>query len=137
MGRRLPDGAYTIEAEAHRRWLAATFGPEWDGPLAHPMYLYLVAHCGMGTDIARFFELIGTDVAGGVMFGEGHLEFIRPLRIGARYEVRAQIAAVERKSGSSLDAFDTVTCRIEVCDAEGVAGISHETYVVPLGGESS
>lgn len=133
VGTSLPGGEYTIEAEAHRRWVAAVFADGWQSDIAHPMYLHLVAHCGMGLPIADFFELIGTTIDGGVMFGEGRLEFIRPLRIGARYRVLARIAAVERKSGGTLGTFDALTCRIDVADAEGVAGVSYETYVVPVG----
>lgn len=132
VGTRLPDGRHTIEPDAHRRWVQATYGEPWASPFAHPVYLFLVAHCGMGISLTAFFELIGTRLEDGVMFGQGDLEQRRPLRVGGSYRVATEIAAVERKQGAALGPFDLVTCRLEVGDEAGVAGVSLESYVVPL-----
>jgi acyl dehydratase len=131
IGHRL-EGSFTIDPEAHRVFTDAVFAGDWQGQVAHPLFLHLVAHCGKGMPLEEFFDLLGTELESGVTFGEGRLDYHAPLQIGATYRVQTEIADVERKHGRRRGAFDVVTCRIRVFDADDtLVGVSHESYVVP------
>jgi acyl dehydratase len=130
-GTRLPQGAFTIDPEAHRVFTDAVFAGPWEGEVAHPMFLHLVAHIGKGMPLKDFFELIGTELESGVTFGQGELRFVAPLRIGTTYRVETEIVGVERKRGRRRGAFDIVTCRSNVYDGDTLVGVSEESYVVP------
>lgn len=124
-------GSFTIDERDHARFCAAVFAPDWQGPFAHPVFLHLVAHCGKGVELADFFAAIGTSLEAGVTFGEGRLESLRPLVVGATYAVSTVVVDVLRKSGRR-GAFDVVTCRIEVRDdADRLCGLSTESFIVP------
>jgi acyl dehydratase len=132
IGTRLPEGSFTIDPEAHRTFTDAVFAEGWESDVAHPMFLHLVAHCGKGMPLEEFFELLGTRLESGVTFGQGRLQFLAPLRVGATYRVVTDIAAVEHKEGRRRGPFDVVTCHIDVFDADGThVGVSDESYVVP------
>jgi hypothetical protein len=134
VGTKLPEGRFTIEPEAHRAFTDNVFAGPWTDELAHPLFLHLVAHCGKGMPLEEFFALIGTELDAGVTFGQGTLTYHQPLRIGATYRVATEIARVERKHGRRRGAFDVVTCRIGVFDADDqLVGVSDESYVVPEG----
>lgn len=134
IGRVLPEGSFTIDADAHKVFTDNVFAGPWTGELAHPLFLHLTAHCGKGMPLEEFFALIGTKLDAGVTFGQGTLEFHAPLRIGATYRVITEIADVERKHGRRRGAFDVVTCHINVYDTGGtLVGVSRESYVVPEG----
>lgn len=125
------EGGFTITPEAHATFCAAVFVDRWSSPEAHPLFLHLVAHCGKGISLEEFFHALGTELAAGVTFGQGRLESLIPLRIGATYRVVTEVADVRRKQGRRWS-FDLVTCRIEVFDADGdLAAVSHESYVIP------
>jgi hypothetical protein len=132
VGTRLPEGSFTIEPEAHRVFTDAVFAGPWPYETAHPLFLHIVAHCGKGMPLDEFFALIGTELEAGVTFGQGKLEYLQPLRIGATYRVATEIVGVERKHGRRRGPFDVVTTRQDVFDAAGtLAGVSTESYVVP------
>jgi acyl dehydratase len=131
IGTRL-EGRFTIDPSEHRTFTEAVFAPGWTGEVAHPMYLHLVAHCGKGIPLDEFFALMGTELAAGVTFGQGRLDYLKPLLIGSEYDVVTEFVEVTRKHGRTRPTFDLVTCRIEVRDGNGeVVGVSHESYVVP------
>jgi acyl dehydratase len=132
VGTRLPEGSFTIDPEAHRVFTDAVFAGPWRHETAHPMFLHIVAHVGKGMPLDEFFALIGTELEAGVTFGEGRLEFVQPLRIGATYRVATEIVSVERKHGRRRGPFDVVTTCQRVYDAAGaLAGVSTESYIVP------
>lgn len=125
------EGRFTITPEAHAKFCAAVFVDDWSAPEAHPLFLHLVAHCGKGVSLEEFFDALGTQLTAGVTFGQGRLESLIPLRIGATYRVVTEVADVERKQGRQWP-FDLVTCRIQVFDSAGeLAALSHEAYVIP------
>jgi hypothetical protein len=131
IGHRL-HGEFTIDPEAHQVFTDAVFAGPWEGDVAHPLFLHLVAHCGKGMPLEEFFNLLGTRLESGVTFGQGRLVYHEPLRIGATYRVQTEIAEIERKHGRRRGAFDVVTCHIRVFDADDcLVGVSHESYVVP------
>ena len=72
-----------IDPDDHDRWVEAVFAAPWPHDTAHPMYLYLAGHCGMGLPLDELWALLGTRLEDGVMFGHGALHFDRALRIGA------------------------------------------------------
>jgi hypothetical protein len=126
-------GGFTIDPAAHDKFCRAVFAEAWSEDDAHPLFLHLVAHCGKGLPLDEFFAELGTELEAGVTFGEGRLESYIPLRIGATYRVDTTVHAVERKAGRR-GPFDVVTCRIEMRnDDHQLVGVSHESYVVPLG----
>ena len=134
IGRTLPAGSFTIDAEAHRVFTDNVFAGPWSGEIAHPLFLHLVAHCGKGMPLEEFFALIGTELEAGVTFGQGTLEFHQPLKIGGTYRVITEIAGVERKHGSRRGAFDVVTTHQRVFDEhDTLVGTSNESYIVPEG----
>lgn len=131
LGTRL-EGRFAIDPDEHRIFTDAVFAPGWQGEVAHPMLMHLVAHCGKGIPLEEFFLMMGTELAAGVTFGQGRLEFRKPLLIGAEYRVVTEFVDVVRKHGRTRGPFDVVTCRIEVSDgADDLVGVSHESYVVP------
>lgn len=134
VGVQLPEGQFTIDPEAHRVFTDAVFAGAWEDELAHPLFMHIVAHCGKGMSLEEFFTLIGTELASGVTFGQGVLEYHAPLRIGETYRVESEIASVERKRGRRRASFDVVTCLMHVYDSAGaLIGTSRESYVVPEG----
>jgi hypothetical protein len=137
VGTRLPRGEFTIDPDDHRAFCDAVFASPWTRDDAHPSFLHLVAHIGKGMPLPEFFALIGTSLDAGVTFGEGQLEYERPLRIGETYAVQTTIAAVESKTGRRRGRFDVVTVRSDVRDGAGTfVGSSREAYIVPVAEET-
>lgn len=131
-GHRLPDGAYTIDAEDHAAFLAAVDGIASRDGHAHPLFGFLATHCGMGLSFREFMELLGTTEDAGAMFGQEALELNRPLRIGETFTVRGLIVEARSTSSQRLGPLDIVTCALELVDADReVACRSRETYVIP------
>ncbi len=138
VGVRLPEGRFTVEESLHRMFCEAVFASGWESEYAHPLFLYLAAHCGKGMSLSAFFKLLGTELEAGVTFGEGALEFHQAVRIGAEYRVHTTIADVVTKVGRRRGAFDVVTCDSDVLDLEGqLVGTSREAYIVPAAEGSS
>ena len=134
VGMRLPEGRFTIDPGAHRVFCDAVFAPNWESPKAHPLYLHIVAHVGKGMALDEFFALIGTRLEAGVTFGQGRLDYHRPLRVGESYRIVSDITGVEPKQGRRKGRFDVVTVRSRVLDgAVAPVGTSTESYIVPNG----
>ena len=135
VGYRFPDGQYTIEPEAHRQFVEATDGSTSDRGMAHPVFGFLVAHCGMGLGFDEFMKLLGAPPDAGALFGQEDLVLERPLRVGEVFTVRGSIVEARSTTGSRSGAMDLVTCGLEVVDVEGqVVCRSRETYVIPRSG---
>jgi hypothetical protein len=132
VGYRFPDGHYTIDPEAHRQFVEAVGGSTSERGTAHPVFGFLVAHCGMGLTFEEFMALLGAPIDAGALFGQEDLVLERPLRVGEMFTVRGSIVEARSTTGSRAGAMDLVTCGLEVVDAQGqIACRSRETYVIP------
>ena len=131
VGTRFPGGRVTLESYEH--WLACDAVEASALPRggAHPMFGYYLALRGMGISLDDLFALVGATADSGVMFGEARLELIRPLSVGAEYEVSGEIESVERKEGRRAGVFDLVTFRLDVADDAGPVVVSTNTFVFP------
>jgi len=117
IGHRFPGGTYTLPGYLAWLWAdAACTTPQPD--VAHPSLGYIVAMQGMGVTIQDIFDLMEAGADSGVMFGETALEFAGVLRPDTTYDVEAEIADVERKSGKRAGTFDKLTFVIRVTDRE-------------------
>ncbi len=134
VGTVIPEGTFVIDAESHRRLVGAIHAADYDHAVAHPIFAHLTPHCGMGWSTHDLFELVGASLDSGVLFGEGHLTYRKPLLIGHTYRIRGTIAEVARKHGDRAGTFDLVTVRLEAIDDDDeVVVVSRETYVFPRG----
>lgn len=131
VGRRFPDGSFTIER--HEAWLSADalLSPPLPDSVAHPMYIYYVGLVGMGVSLDELFAMVHSSAAEGPMFGELTLEQLRPLRVGETVTIKGEIVDVDRKGGRS-GSFDIVTFVLTVVDADGdVAGSCRNAFIFP------
>jgi hypothetical protein len=135
VGTSFPGGTYTIEPYEH--WLmtdAVGARPTREGT-AHPMYAYYGALAGMGLSVDELFALVGATAEDGPMFGEGGIEVLHPLRIGATYSVSGRIESVLRKEGRRAGVFDIVSFRVELRDTDGeLAAVSTNSFIFPRRG---
>lgn len=135
VGREFPAGSFTIPAS--EAWLTADAvgSPPLPGGVAHPMYVYYAGLVGMGLSLDELFALVGATAADGPMFGEAQLEFARPLRIGETFTVTGVITEVTSKTGAKTGAFDILTFRLDLVDADGaVAGAAVNSFIFPRRG---
>ena len=80
------------------------------------------------------FDLAGADAGSGPMFGEQTLDFSRPLRIGAEYEVEGEITGVTRKHGRRAGTFDMLTFELRLRDPGGeIVATNVNTFIFPRG----
>ena len=131
VGRRFPDGRFTIEP--HEAWLSADalYSPPLPDGVAHPMYIYYVGLVGMGITLDELFAMVHSSAAEGPMFGELSLEQHRPLRLGETVTIQGEVVDVTRKGGKS-GTFDIVTFVLTVVDADGdVAGVCRNSFIFP------
>ena len=135
VGKPFPGGSYTIEP--YRHWLfvdASGAQPTRDGT-AHPMEVYYGALAGMGLSVDELFALVGASADDGPMFGEAEIEVVKPLQVGATYDVAGAIVDVKRKEGRRAGVFDIVSFRLELRDGAGeVAAVSTNSFVFPRRG---
>lgn len=132
IGRRFPEGSFTIAAS--EAWLTAdaVLSPPLPDGVAHPMYVYYAGLVGMGLSLDELFALAGATAADGPMFGEARLEFVRPLRVGETLTVTGVITDVISKTGARTGAFDVLTFRLELVDADGAtAGAAVNSFIFP------
>lgn len=130
VGTDLPDGRFRIDADAHRRAMAALHRPDWDWPVAHPAYGHIALNSGMGMAREDFFALCGSTLRSGALFGRGVITYHRPMEIGAEYTIGARIVGAERKSGRRGGTFDLVTVALRASDGDGTLVTElDETYV--------
>jgi acyl dehydratase len=133
VGKPFPGGKYTIEP--YRHWLMADAAldepPRGEG-VANPMWVYYAALAGMGISVDDVFTMCGAAAADGPMFGETTLELLKPLQIGATYDVSGEFTEVQRKEGRRAGVFDIVEFRLELKDESGeLAAISTNSFVFP------
>jgi hypothetical protein len=133
VGKPFPGGTYKIEP--YRHWLmadAALDVPARGEGVANPMWVYYAALAGMGLSVDDLFRMCGATAADGPMFGETTLEVVRPLQIGATYDVSGGITDVQRKEGRRAGVFDIVEFKLELKDESGeLAAISTNSFVFP------
>lgn len=131
VGRRFPDGSFTIPA--HEAWLTADAlaSPPLPDGIAHPMYAWYAGLVGMGVTLDELFAMVGSSAAEGPMFGELEVEQHRPPRIGETFTVTGEITDVARKSGGS-GTFDIVTFRLELrAEGDELVGASENAFIFP------
>lgn len=131
VGRAFPEGSFTIPV--HEAWLTAdaVASPPLPDGVAHPMYVYYAALCGMGIDLDTLFDWVGSSAEDGPMFGEARIDQHRPLRVGETLAVHGEITDVDRKSGRS-GTFDIVGFRLDLRDDAGeLAGVSTNSFIFP------
>ena len=131
VGRRFPDGTFTIEG--YEAWLSADAlqSPALPEGTAHPMYIYYAGLVGMGISLDELFAMVHSSAAEGPMFGELTLDQARPLRIGETVTIRGEIIDVDRKGGRS-GTFDIVTFELAVVDADNeVVGSCRNSFIFP------
>ncbi|WP_219413523.1 hypothetical protein [Pseudonocardia nigra] len=120
VGHRFPGSRMRLEAVVDRmlRDAIGASAPAPDGS-AHPLMVFVAAQGGVGIDLDALFSLFHATSADGPMLGEWSMVLDRPLRIGAEYEIRAEVADVVRKDGARTGAFDIATMLIELVGADG------------------
>jgi hypothetical protein len=132
VGKPFPGGSYTIEP--YRHWLfvdASKAEPMRDGT-AHPMEAYYGALAGMGLSVDELFALVGASADDGPMFGEAEIEVVKPLQVGATYNIAGRIVDITRKEGRRAGVFDIVSFRLELRDDAGeLAAVSTNSFVFP------
>lgn len=96
------------------------------------MYVYYGALGGLGISLDELFALVDATADDGVMFGEAAIDVIRPLRVGATYEVAGSITGAVRKAGRRAGVFDIVTFAVDLTDGDGdVCATSTNSFVFP------
>ena len=132
VGHRFPGGTYTLPEYVSWLWADAALA-EPDPEIAHPSLGYFVAMQGIGVSIDDIFALMGATADSGVVFGETELEFERPVAPGVPYDVEAEIAGIERKSGKRAGVFDKLTFVVRVREqASGEPVVTNtNTWIFP------
>jgi hypothetical protein len=131
VGRSLPGGSWSFTAQESRQLHDAVYSAPEHG--THPIMAFLAAQRGLGVPVEELFRLFGTEMSDGPMLTETVVDPAGDLHPGTRYEVRAEVLAVERKSGRTLGLFDLLTARFEVFAPGGgdpVAAVVN-TYALP------
>lgn len=135
VGYRFPDGVYTIDPGAHAKFIDAVGAKAPPDGHAHPLFAFLVSHCGMGMTFEEFMRLLGAPHDAGALFGQEDLVLERPLRVGETYTVRGEIVEARSARGERSGPIDLVTCGLDVLDGAGeLVCRSLETYVIPGSG---
>ncbi|MGH9247059.1 MAG: hypothetical protein ACRD29_22615 [Acidimicrobiales bacterium] len=133
VGTPFPGGKVTVEPYEH--WLLCDVVQSTRPPdgVAHPLYVYIAALSGMGLTVDELFALCGATAEDGPMFGEHETEIHEPLRVGATYDVRGRVTAVDRKHGRTAGTFDLVFFELDVADpASGdVRAVCRNSFVFP------
>lgn len=135
VGHRFPGGRARIEPHVDRLLRDVIGGPlpASDG-FAHPLMVFLAAQEGIGLGLEEVFALLHTTLADAPLLGEWSVEVEWPLRVGAEYEVRAQVADVVRKHSAHAGTFDVVSLLIEVIgERDRVDAQVRTSFVLPRG----
>jgi hypothetical protein len=132
VGKPFPGGRYTIEPYRHWLMTDAFLATPTAAGTAHPMETYYGALAGMGISVDDLFHMVGATAADGPMFGEATIEIVRPLEVGATYDVTGAIESVNRKEGKRAGVFDIVGFRLELREPGGeLAAVSTNSFIFP------
>jgi len=132
VGHRYPAGTYTIapwEDRVLRDAIGASLAADDE---AHPLWGYIAAQSGIGTDIDGILAPTGAKPQDGTMIASCEVVYDQPLRVGVTYRASGEIVGLERKHGRRTGPFDLFTFRIELTapDAERVARMT-AVWVLP------
>jgi len=116
VGRRFPDGSYTVTPEENTRLCDLVDAPPLRDGYAHPIYAHLATHVGKGITFTEFTEIVGAPLDAGYLFAGGTLEWFEPILVGREYIVRGGITSVEHREGRRTGRFDVVTTTIDLID---------------------
>lgn len=114
VGHRYPEGTYTIASWEDRILRDAIGAPLADDDEAHPLWGYIAAQGGIGTDVDGILEPTGARPSDGTMIASCEVVYERPLRVGVAYRATGEIVGLERKHGRRTGPFDLFTFRIEL-----------------------
>lgn len=114
VGHRYPEGTYTIAPWEDRILRDAIGAPLAADDEAHPLWGYIAAQSGVGTDIDGILEPTGARPSDGTMIASCEIVYERPLRVGVTYRATGEIVGLERKHGRRTGPFDLFTFRIEL-----------------------
>ncbi len=126
VGRRVPGGEYSVAG--YESWLARDALGAEASSRPHPIMAFVGAQRGMGMSVAELFRMLECDIDDGPMLAQSTIELDRDLETGREYAVTGEVTGVVRKHGAALGAFDLVTCRFDLLDAEDgghVAGVTN------------
>lgn len=119
IGHRYPEGTYTIAPWEDRVLRDAIGAPPARGDEAHPIWGYIAAQGGIGTDIAGIVAPVDASPEDGTMIASVDVEYAQPLRVGVEYRASGEIVAIERKHGRRTGPFDLFTFRIDLTAPSG------------------
>lgn len=133
-GHRLPGGTVTVLP--HIAWLWADAVNSADPSEVHPSYAFAMVIEGMGVTIDGLLALAELKADEGSLAGELVLEFERPLRLGASYDVAGEIVAMERKHGARMGTFDSLRFEVTLTEAESgeLAVRTENAFLLPRAG---
>jgi len=119
VGHRYPQGSYTIEPWEDRILRDTLGAPPARGDEAHPLWGYIAAQSGIGTDIEGILEPVDAKPSEGTMIASCELAVERELRVGVPYTATGEIAGLERKHGRRTGPFDLFTFFIDLTEPDG------------------
>lgn len=133
IGHRFPGGRTSVPDWMNRLWGDAVLSAGDPFPYVYPVLVYYAAVQGSGVTFQDIFHLMDAPGDSGILVGEQHFEFRRPLEVDHEYEVEGGIVDVVRKVGRRAGVFDIATFELrlrEPGDEEPVA-TSTTSFIFP------
>jgi hypothetical protein len=118
VGYRLPGGEVELTPQVSWLWSDCVGGAP-SREIGHPSTAWLLAMKGSGVSLDELFAMLDATAESGVVLGESELEFHRPLRVGQRYAVTAEIVDVTRKEGRRSGVFDRLRLGLALNELPG------------------
>jgi hypothetical protein len=123
VGTRYPAGTYTIAPWEDRVLRDAIGAPLAAGDEAHPLWGYIAAQSGIGTDVDGILEPTGARPEEGTMIASCEIAYDEPLRVGVEYRATGEIVGLERKHGRKTGPFDLFTFQIDLTAPSGTRAV--------------
>lgn len=130
IGSRVPGGEYSIAG--YENWLARDALSAAPSPRPHPIMAFIGVQRGMGVSVAGLFRLLESDVEDGPMLAQSTVDLERDLEVDRTYSVEGEVTDLVRKQGAALGAFDLVTCRFDLLDAQDGGRVATVTNVYAI-----
>lgn len=124
VGVRFPAGRYEIEPWEDQILRQLLEAPPRSGDLAHPLWGYVAAQNGIGTDVKGLLEPVQASTSEGTMIASCEVDYHHDLRVGVPYSTKGRVLGLERKRGRKLGPFDLYTFEIELVEPEGATAVT-------------
>lgn len=113
----IPVGRYLLDPALDDRLRAFNGVAPREGDTAHPVFAFVMALGGMGLSIRELSDQLGLAFGDGPVLAGCVLEYHSTLRVGARYDVAAEVAELLRKPSRRFGAADHLHLHIRLSQA--------------------